>query len=141
MAGYRISAKPKRKKKRPLLYKKPWWKIWTDRHAFVIDERKYVWYSTRKWIHNSSVLYYTNKRNWVVLVKFQASNRVSSTLSTYYIFRHSSTLKGLRTLINASPLKTGLDPIDGHDVVVKTFEKLLAVKKEANKPEPVKVRL
>lgn len=144
LQGYRVSAKPKKKKtkKRKLLYKKPWWKVWTDKKIFVEEGKRYVWYYTQKWTHNSNVLYYTDECNWVVLIYFVGKFGLGISL-TYHIFRHASTLKALRAKLSDVKLKNDLIPSDGKDVIMKSFKKLLSVKTKANKPKhkPVKVRL
>lgn len=71
--GYRKNAKPPEKPKE-LLYKKPWWQIWTPKKVYTTDSKqKYVWYYTKKWDvlvrTDISLLYYTNTGIWVTILE------------------------------------------------------------------------
>jgi len=74
---YRENAKPPEKKKK-LLYKKPWWQIWTPRDSWEHSKthKKYVWHYIKKWIHKPKLpnglddintLFYTASGNWVFI--------------------------------------------------------------------------
>lgn len=63
---FRKNAKPPEEPKK-LLYKKPWWQIWTERVTWVSGRgQKFVWQYIKRWGKNHwNMLYYTTSGNWV----------------------------------------------------------------------------
>lgn len=66
-----------------LLFKKPWWQIWTPRESFTFDDGdRLVWYWIKRWEtadYKPSYLWYTTEGNWVFLGRARKSEEDSQT--------------------------------------------------------------